>query len=281
MRLHLAAACFSSVSHLARMTDCRGRARRSSGFSCSRSALRVAAGSSSASVSRTASPERAAQAAAGIAYSAFSPEATTTSWRACPWRPRRSGRWRRPARRGPCPRSPPSCSPRAGPARRRCGSPGRPWRGRSPGLEPLERVLGDRGQLVAVGDQERRADRAGRRARTAVTPACQSSLSTSTTAVGRWRRSWPGNTALATPGGVGGRVAAAHADRVLGGGGGEAELLRGLLVVGLSRRAAAGGGRRRRALQPPRRRAGQQGERGSEPRTRAHDSHGRGARADL
>ena len=67
----------------------------------------------------------------------------------------------------------------------------------------------------------------------AVTPACQSSLSTSTTAVGRSASLVPGNTALATPGGVGGGVAAAHADGVLGGGGGEAELGGGVLVAGL------------------------------------------------
>ena len=48
------------------------------GFSCSRSALRVAAGTEPLRVSSTESPERAAQAAAGIANSACSPEATTT-----------------------------------------------------------------------------------------------------------------------------------------------------------------------------------------------------------
>src|SRR4051794_17138289 len=49
------------------------------GFSCWVSALRVGDGIELRLTNRTASPERAAQAAAGIANSGFSPEATTTS----------------------------------------------------------------------------------------------------------------------------------------------------------------------------------------------------------
>src|SRR5215218_5450649 len=49
-----------------------------SGFSCAVIALIVALGTLSRRANRTESPERAAQAAAGIAYAACSPEATIT-----------------------------------------------------------------------------------------------------------------------------------------------------------------------------------------------------------
>src|SRR5436190_14281230 len=49
-----------------------------SGFECAASALSVTAGTAARRVKRTESPERAAHAAAGIAYGACSPEATIT-----------------------------------------------------------------------------------------------------------------------------------------------------------------------------------------------------------
>jgi hypothetical protein len=48
------------------------------GRSCSRSALRTGAGTDSPRIGSTAFPERAAQAAAGIANSGLSPDTTTT-----------------------------------------------------------------------------------------------------------------------------------------------------------------------------------------------------------
>ncbi len=56
-----------------------GPSTKMSGFECSIRALRVAGGSESFSVRSTESPERAAHAAAGMAYSGCSPEATITS----------------------------------------------------------------------------------------------------------------------------------------------------------------------------------------------------------
>ena len=103
---------------------------------------------------------------------------------------------------------------------------------RAGGLEPLERVLGHGGQLVAVGDQDRRADRArgqhrGGHARLPVVLVHQHDGGGPVGVGGR------GEDRAGHAGGVRGGVGATDADGVLGGRRGEAELGRGLLVVGL------------------------------------------------
>ena len=190
---------------------------------------RSAAGSSPAATGSAASPERAAQAAAGMRVLGAvargeRPRRPTGLPRAaekkrsiaaarwygsppCDHRrlvARRRGRRRR--------RSRITCaSLRAGRSPWAAGGRACPWspRGRSPpSLSRSGAPIGGAGQ--------HRARRS---------PPCQSFLSTSTTAVGRSALAGGGEQRAGHAGGVGDRVAAAHADRVARGAGREAELL--------------------------------------------------------
>ena len=145
-----------------------GRARRRSGLLVlARARCLVGVGHGVAlRLSSTASPERAAQAAAGIANSALLARVrrTTSADGLARARPRRSGRSRRRARRGRRPRSPPSCS-RSGAAAlvadadhlrvlRQVGA------ARLRGWSSVSAVTA--GRSLAVGEQDRRADRRAR-----------------------------------------------------------------------------------------------------------------------
>ena len=169
------------------------------GFSCSRSAVRVGAGIELRSTSSTESPELAAQAAAGIAYSACSPETTTTFAEGSPLaeEAKRSIAAARSYGSSPSIRAVLKPLGRAGfvPIRITCASLAR--------SEPFGSRRSSASSVIG-GSSPPSVSRIGApiglAVRTAaVTAPCQSSLSTSTTAVGREVSLVAGNTMLATP----------------------------------------------------------------------------------
>ena len=196
-------------------------------------ALAVAAGTESRLVSSTESPEREAQAAAGMANSGFSPEATTTLALGLP----RAAEKKRSIDAARSYSSLPSSTAVLKPS------------GRA-GLSPMRMTCAslDRSEPVGLRRLSVSSVTAGSSSPSEIRIGAPMGRELSTGAGhaglpvvlvhqhhgggpvrgrgGREHRA--GHTR-----GVGGGVGAAHADRVLGGRGGEAQLGRGLLVVGL------------------------------------------------
>ena len=196
------------------------------------SAAFVAVGIASRSTNRTGSPDFAAQPAAGAANSGFSLP-TTTTW--SDERPRASlstASICAATSAGVLPVTSVAFSPlgsATSPTRMTCASPA--------SFEPVG-ASASSALCVASGRSPPSVSRTGapigsaKRA-AAATPPCQSSESTSATAFGRVAASVAGYTARATAGGVGDRVRAADARRVLRREGREAEVGRRLLLGAL------------------------------------------------
>src|SRR3954463_2761817 len=174
------------------------------GFSCCLRAAAVALGRLSFFVSRIGSPERAAQAAAGSAYSGCSPEATTTSPDGLPFATLENLSTATATAYG--------LSPLMRAALRPSGGPGLfPTRIAWAPLASCAPFGLSRSSVSEVtgGSESPSVSRIGARSGAdtsadAATAPCQSSLSTSTTAGGRVSRLEDGKSALATPGGAAG-----------------------------------------------------------------------------
>src|SRR4051812_12248176 len=171
------------------------------GFWCSASAFFVGSGIESRFVNSTESPERAAQAAAGSAYSGFSPEATTTSPEGRPFATLEYLSIANATEYGS------GAPPRTAALLRPFGGPGFGPIRIACALLAREAPFGlSRSSVsdVTAESEPPSVRRIGARSGAAVSGAaatapCQSSLSTSTTAGGLVSSVDAGNTALATP----------------------------------------------------------------------------------
>src|SRR4051794_28533217 len=169
------------------------------GFSCCFSAAIVSDGTLSFLVRRTGSPERAAQAAAGSAYSGCSPEATTTSPDGLPFATLENLSTATATAYGLSPLMRAALRPSGGPGLSPTRIAWAPLASCAPfGLSRLSV------SEVTGGRESPSVSRIGARSgadtsAAAATAPCQSSLSTSTTAGGRVSSDVDGKIALATP----------------------------------------------------------------------------------
>src|SRR4051794_37957226 len=169
------------------------------GFSCCFSAAIVSDGTLSFLVRRTGSPERAAQAAAGSAYSGCSPEATTTSPDGLPFATLENLSTATATAYGLSPLMRAALRPSGGPGLFPTRIAWAPLASCAPfGLSrsSVSEVTGGRESpsVSRIG-----ARRGAVTSAAAATAPCQSSLSTSTTAGGRVSSEVDGKSALATP----------------------------------------------------------------------------------